>query len=37
VATAEPTDIGVDKDRLLYEELLADVRRHERPVRVAES
>jgi hypothetical protein len=37
VATAEPTDIATEKDRLLYEGLLDDIRRHERPVRVAES
>ncbi len=37
VSTAQPTDIAVDKDRLLYEDLRDDLRRHERPVRVAES
>jgi hypothetical protein len=37
VSTAEPTDIATQKDRLLYEDLLDDVRGHERPLRVAES
>ena len=37
VATEQPTDIATDKNRLLYEELIADVHGHERPLRVAES
>lgn len=37
VSTLEPTDIAAQKDRLLYEDLVADVRRHERPLRPAES
>lgn len=37
VSSAEPTDIATQKDQLLYEALVADLRRHERPVRVAES
>jgi hypothetical protein len=37
ISTPRPTDIAVDKDRLLYEDLRDDLRRHERPVRVAES
>lgn len=31
------TDIATQKDQMLYEALIADLRRHERPVRVAES
>ena len=37
VSTPEPTDVAVERDHLLYEELLGDVHRHERPLRVAES
>ncbi len=37
ISTPRPTDIAADKDRLLYEDLRDDLRRHERPVRVAES
>jgi hypothetical protein len=37
VSTAEPTDIAVDRHRLLYEDLFADLSGHERPLRVAES
>jgi hypothetical protein len=37
VNTARPTDVAVERDRLLYEDLVADLRRHERAVRVAES
>src|SRR5437764_705693 len=36
-STAEPTDIATEKDRLLYEDLIDDLRRHERPLRTAES
>ena len=37
IASAEPTDVAVDRSRLLYEDLIDDLRRHERPLRVAES
>ena len=37
VSTCEPTDIAAQKDSRLYEALLDDLRRHERPLRVAES
>lgn len=37
VSTSEPTDIGTERDHILYEDLLADVRRHKRPLRAAES
>ncbi len=35
--TTRETDIATEKDSLLYENLLDDLRRHERAVRVAES
>jgi len=37
ISTPQATDVATDRDRLLYEDLLGDIRRHERPVRVAES
>ena len=37
VSSANPTDIAADRHRLLYEDLRADLDRHERPLRVAES
>jgi len=37
VATEQPTDVATEKSRLLYEELIADVHGHQRPLRVAES
>ncbi len=36
IRTPKPTDVATDRDRLLYEDLLADVHGHERPLRVAE-
>ena len=36
-ATSEPTDVANEKDSLLYEDLVANLRRHERSLRVAES
>jgi hypothetical protein len=37
LSTPESTDIAVDKDRLIYEDLIAHIGGHERPLRVAES
>ncbi|HZT06841.1 MAG TPA: CopG family transcriptional regulator [Chloroflexota bacterium] len=37
VSTREPTDVATQKDQMLYEEILGDIRGHERPLRVAES
>lgn len=37
VSTVEPTDIAVQKDRLLERALYEDLRGHERALRVAES
>ena len=36
VATGEPTDIASQKNELLYEDLLADLRGHERSLLIAE-
>jgi hypothetical protein len=37
VASAEPTDIATEKGQLLYQDLMDDLRGHQRPLRVAES